>query len=82
MSWTCRSITTTFPDGRAVSDLIEANRDSLALGQDVRLRLTLSGGVATIPPSLSVLWMTAKPLPPPTRISGAVITRVHAGGHG
>jgi branched-chain amino acid aminotransferase len=61
------------PDVRAVSDLIAANRDSLAPGQDVRLRLTLSGGVATTPPSLSVLWMTAKPLLPPTRISGAVI---------
>ena len=32
------------PDARAVSDLIEANRASLAPGQDVRLRLTLSGG--------------------------------------
>ncbi len=62
------------PDVRAVSDLIEANRDSLAPGQDVRLRLTLSGGVATTPSSSSVLWMTAKPLPLPTRISGAVIT--------
>ena len=39
-----------FPDVRAVADLIEANRDTLAPGQDVRLRLTLSGGLATTPP--------------------------------
>ena len=38
------------PDARAVSDLIEANRDSSAPGQDVRLRLTLSGGRATTTP--------------------------------
>ncbi len=63
------------PDVRAVFDLIEANRDSLAPGQDVRLRLTLSGGLATTPSSLSVLWMTAKPLSPPTHLSGAVITQ-------
>jgi branched-chain amino acid aminotransferase len=62
------------PGDRAISDLIEANRESLAPGQDVRLRLTLSGGMETSPPSLSLLWLTAKPLPPPTRISGAVIT--------
>ncbi len=62
------------PGVRAVSDLIEANRDSLTPGQDVRLRATLSGGIATTPPSLSVLWLTAKPLPPPARISGTVIT--------
>ena len=63
-----------FPDVRAVADLIEANRAFLASGKDVRLRLTLSGGVATTPPSFSVLWMTAKPLPAPIRTSGAVIT--------
>jgi branched-chain amino acid aminotransferase len=62
------------PDVPAVSDLIEANRDALGPGQDVRLRLTLSGGVSTTLTSSSVIWMTAKPLPPPTRISGAVIT--------
>jgi branched-chain amino acid aminotransferase len=63
-----------FPDVRAVTDLIEANQDSLSRGQDVRLRLTLSGGVATTPSSSSVLWMTAKPLPTPIHTSGAVIT--------
>jgi branched-chain amino acid aminotransferase len=63
-----------FPNVRAVADLIEAHRDSLAPGQDVRLRLTLSGGVATTPSSSSVLWMTVTPLSRPTRASGAVIT--------
>jgi branched-chain amino acid aminotransferase len=67
-------VSTDLPDIRAVSDLIEANRDSSAVGHDVRLRLTLSGGVATTPPSQPVLWMTAKPLLPPTRIATAVIT--------
>ena len=62
------------PDAQAVADLIEANRPSLAPGQDVRLRLTLSGGLATTPSSGSVLWMTAGPLPPPIRDPGAVIT--------
>ena len=65
---------TDLPDIRAVSDLIEANRDSSAVDHDVRLRLTLSGGVATTPPSQPVLWMTAKPLLQPTRIATAVIT--------
>ena len=35
------------PDSAAVFQLIEANRASLTPGQDVRLRLTLSGGLAT-----------------------------------
>ena len=69
------------PDARAVADLIEANRDSLAAGKDVRLRLTLSGGMATTPPSLSVLWMTARPLSPPADNS-ARSSPVHAGGRG
>jgi branched-subunit amino acid aminotransferase/4-amino-4-deoxychorismate lyase len=63
------------PDVPAVSHLIEANRDALAPGQAVRLRLTLSAGLSTTLTSSSVLWMTAKPLPPPTRLSGAVITQ-------
>lgn len=50
------------PDFRAVTDLIDASRDSLAVGQDFRIRLTLSGGIATTPPSHGVMWMTAKPL--------------------
>jgi branched-subunit amino acid aminotransferase/4-amino-4-deoxychorismate lyase len=62
------------PDSQAVSQLIEANRASLTAGQDVRLRLTLSGGLATLAVPSSVLWMTAGPLPPPIREPGAVIT--------
>jgi branched-subunit amino acid aminotransferase/4-amino-4-deoxychorismate lyase len=63
------------PDARAVCDLIAASRPSLPSGQDVRLRLTLSGGLATMPPSASVLWMTVGPLPPRVRESGAVVTQ-------
>jgi branched-chain amino acid aminotransferase len=62
------------PDAQAVFQLIEANRASLVPGQDVRLRLTLSGGLATTPVSSSVLWMIAGPLPPPVQEPGAVIT--------
>ena len=62
------------PDAAAVFQLIEANRASLTPGEDVRLRLTLSGGLATTSVSSSVLWMTAGPLPPPIREPGAVIT--------
>jgi branched-chain amino acid aminotransferase len=62
------------PDAQAVFRLIEANRTSLTPGQDVRLRLTLSGGLPTTPVSGSVLWMTAGPLPPLIREPGAVIT--------
>jgi branched-chain amino acid aminotransferase len=63
------------PDSRALFDLIAANRGSLNPGHDVRLRLTLSGGLATTPTSETVLWMTAGPLPPPVRESGTVITQ-------
>ena len=63
------------PDSRVVFDLIAANRDSLNPSHDVRLRLTLSGGLATTPTSETVLWMTAGPLPPPVRESGVVITQ-------
>jgi branched-subunit amino acid aminotransferase/4-amino-4-deoxychorismate lyase len=61
------------PDSRAVFDLIDANRESLPVGHDVRLRLTLSGGRSTPQDGGSVLWMTAGPLPPPARLSGAII---------
>jgi branched-subunit amino acid aminotransferase/4-amino-4-deoxychorismate lyase len=63
------------PDARDVFDLIEANRASLTPGQDVRLRITLSGGLSTTPTSDSVLWMTTGPLPPPAGGSGVVITQ-------
>jgi branched-chain amino acid aminotransferase len=61
------------PDAAAVFHLIEASRASLPVGQDVRLRLTLSGGCVTAIASTSALWMTAGTLPP-TRESGAIIT--------
>jgi branched-chain amino acid aminotransferase len=63
------------PDSRAVAILIDANRDVIALGQDARVRITLSGGVATTPPSGSLLWMTVGPLPPLHRKPGAIISR-------
>jgi branched-chain amino acid aminotransferase len=61
------------PDDRAIFDLIAANRASLTAGQDVRLRLTLTGGLPATAGSATVLWMTAGPLPPAVRESGAVI---------
>jgi branched-subunit amino acid aminotransferase/4-amino-4-deoxychorismate lyase len=64
------------PDRRAIRELVIANVTSPGLGEDARVRLTLTGGLATTPPSDSVLWMTAVPLAPPLRKSGAVITRV------
>lgn len=64
------------PDAGAVRELIVANPSSTELAEDARLRLTLSGGVATTPPSGSVLWMTVAPLPSPLRESGAVVTQV------
>jgi len=63
------------PDAQAVADLIEANRPSLPPGQDVRLRLTLSGALATTPASGSVLWMTVGALPLPFHQRGAVVTQ-------
>ncbi len=63
------------PDAAAVFQLIEANRPLLTDAEDVRLRLTLSGGVATTPLSNSVLWMTAGRLPPPIPEPGVVITQ-------
>jgi branched-chain amino acid aminotransferase len=62
------------PGSRDVALLIAANRDVLPPGQDARLRITLSGGLATTPPSGSLLWMTAGPLPPPHSTPGVVIS--------
>src|SRR5579864_9005483 len=39
------------PDLRDVVALVAASRDSIAAGQDARVRITLSGGLATMPPS-------------------------------
>ena len=57
------------------ASLIEANREALPPGLDVRLRITLSGGHSDpATPGGSVVWMSAGPLPPALRASGAVIT--------
>jgi len=63
------------PDARAVFDVIKANDAHLDPDQDVRLRLTLSGGLAITPASGSVLWMTVGSLPPVFHQRGAVITQ-------
>jgi branched-subunit amino acid aminotransferase/4-amino-4-deoxychorismate lyase len=63
------------PDARAVARLLEASRDQVPEGDDARVRITLSGGLATLPPSGSVLWMSAGPLPHSDLADGAIITR-------
>jgi branched-subunit amino acid aminotransferase/4-amino-4-deoxychorismate lyase len=63
------------PDARAVGELIAANHASLPNGRDVRIRITVSGGLATAPPLDSVLWMTAGALAAPMERLGAVIDR-------
>jgi len=63
------------PDTQSVFDLIAADRDLLVPDQDVRLRLTLSGGLSSPPSSVSLLWIIAQALPPPVRESGVVITQ-------
>jgi branched-chain amino acid aminotransferase len=63
------------PDARAVAQLVEANGDRAAPARDVRLRLTLSGGVVTATEASSVVWMSAGPLPEPIRGHGAAISR-------
>ena len=63
------------PDARAVAALISASGEIVRSGKDTRLRITLSGGLATSPPAGSVCWMTAGPLPRSIRPAGAVITR-------
>jgi branched-chain amino acid aminotransferase len=62
------------PDSGAVALLIAANRDVVPAGQDARLRITLSGGPATMAPSGSLLWMAVGPLPPPHQQPGAIIS--------
>ena len=63
------------PDSRAVSRLIASSGVSLDPGQDVRLRVTLSGGPATTPASGSVVWLSFGPLPSPIREGGAIISQ-------
>jgi branched-subunit amino acid aminotransferase/4-amino-4-deoxychorismate lyase len=69
------------PDARSVLDLIAANRGELGADQDVRIRLTLTGGLAETPPAASMLWMSTTPLSPPVRQLGAIVapTMVVAG---
>jgi branched-subunit amino acid aminotransferase/4-amino-4-deoxychorismate lyase len=63
------------PDSQAVLDLIAANRNESAIGEDVRLRLTLTGGTVATASSASTLWMTAQPLPLPVREPGLFVTQ-------
>jgi branched-chain amino acid aminotransferase len=63
------------PDARSVAALIEASPDIVPLGEDARLRITLSGGLATSPPGGSVVWMSVGALPPEIREAGAIITQ-------
>ena len=63
------------PEARDVSELIEANRERLPAGADVRLRLTMTGGTVTPTESPAVVWMSAAKLPPPLSRPGAVISR-------
>jgi branched-chain amino acid aminotransferase len=63
------------PDCRAVVELIAASRDVIPAGHDARVRITLSGGLATTPPSGSLLWMTAGPLPAPHPSAGVIISK-------
>ena len=62
------------PDTGDVARLVAASRDHLPGGQDARLRITLSGGLATSPPAGSLVWMSAGPLPPSILAGGAIIT--------
>jgi branched-chain amino acid aminotransferase len=62
------------PGSRDVALLIAANRDVLPPGHDARLRITLSGGLATTPSAGSLLWMTAGPLPSPHPTPGVIIS--------
>jgi branched-chain amino acid aminotransferase len=66
------------PAGRDAAALIAANRESFSQNEDVRVRITLTGGVVSPTESRSTLWMTAEPLPPVTPERGAVINRTIA----
>jgi branched-chain amino acid aminotransferase len=62
------------PEPEAVAALIAASRDVVSPGDDARLRITLSGGLATSSPGSSVVWMSVGPLPARIREGGAIIT--------
>lgn len=63
------------PDSAAVARLEEAATPTGS--GDIRLRIVLSGGRSATDPDAekSIVWMTAGPLPPPTRTGGARIIR-------
>jgi branched-subunit amino acid aminotransferase/4-amino-4-deoxychorismate lyase len=61
------------PDAEAVAKLIGASSDILPSKLDARLRITLSGGLPTDPPSGSVVWMSASPLPARMSQAGMII---------
>ncbi len=52
------------PSVRDVAALVEANRESLPPNEDIRVRMTLTGGIITPAESRSTLWITVEPLPP------------------
>ena len=56
---------TQWPDLQAVSALIAGSHD-------LRLRITLSGGLSNASGRGATLWMTASPLPPPLKGPGAI----------
>jgi branched-chain amino acid aminotransferase len=62
------------PDAQAVAALIAASRDIVPPGVDARLRITLTGGLATSPPLRSIAWMSVGALPALIRKTGAIIT--------
>jgi len=62
------------PGAPDVVDLMTASGDVISPGQDARLRITLSGGLPSTPPSGSLLWMSAGPLPLERLKPGAVIS--------
>jgi branched-subunit amino acid aminotransferase/4-amino-4-deoxychorismate lyase len=62
------------PDRQAVAELIDASRDVGSPGEDARVRITLSGGLATATASGSLLWMSVGTLPPPQRKAGIIIS--------
>ena len=52
------------PDARAVAELVAASRDVVATGHDARLRITLSGGLATTPATDSLALDDGRPPAP------------------
>ncbi len=57
----------TLPDARSVADLLAAGEGA----GDALLRITLTGGTSA--GGGGIVWMQARPLPPPTRAGGAIV---------